>query len=86
MLAAIFFGQSTMIQPIDDFAVAATGTEQALHLIPTGTSTLVARHPKVIELADEIVEDDGTVERHGVICTLLPRLFPNSKFDGRFVC
>jgi len=54
-----------LIQPIDDLAVAATISDQALHLIAARTTTLIARHPKVIELADEVAEDDCAVAGHG---------------------
>src|SRR5262249_3201446 len=58
-----------LIQPVDDLPVAATVIDQTQHLIATGTATLVARHPKLIELADKVAEDDCAVAGH--VCAAL---------------
>jgi hypothetical protein len=55
---------SDLIQPINDLAVAAPVSNQALHLIATRATTLVARHLKVIELADKVTEYDCAVTWH----------------------
>jgi len=52
------------IQPIDDFAVAASLFDQALHLIATGAGAFGAMDIKHVELAGEITEDDCAVAGH----------------------
>jgi hypothetical protein len=62
-LSAIFFGHSAVSSSsrIDEFGIATTTLNQAVHSITAVASALVAGDPQEIELADQISKDDCAI-------------------------